>query len=303
MLEIPRILCPIDFSEPSRHAWDHAVRIAGWYGSTVTALHVCQPGIASDFPASSAEPSAPFAVTVEDRQQLAAGFASWLKTATSAGLTANIVFDMGVSPAGPILEHARELPASLIVMGTHGRSGLERLMLGSVAEKVLRKARCPVLTVPAPAAAARLPYKRILCPIDFWPSSIAALQFASSIAKESDARLTVLHALDWPSEDDLFAARFAASFDTPEFRCEFERSTRHRIDALISEDVRTWCDPIAVIRYGKPYVAIRELAEQEHADLIVMGVRGRPVLDLLWFGSTTNHVVRQASCPVLTLRA
>ena len=66
--------------------------------------------------------------------------------------------------------------------------------------------------------------------------------------------------------------------------------------------MRTWCDPAAVIRYGKPYVAILELAEHEHADLIVMGVRGRLALNTLLFGSTTNQVVRQASCPVLTLK-
>jgi nucleotide-binding universal stress UspA family protein len=299
MLEIPSILCPIDFSVTSRQAWDHAVAIAGWYGSKLTALHVCHPGITTVSELRYLEFPVPFELTDEDRQQLSAQFHPWLQVATAAGLATEVVFDAGQSPAILILERARTLPASLIVMGTHGRGGIERLMLGSVAEKVLRKAVCPVLTVPAPAAHAPTPpYKRILCPIDFFPSSLAALQFAFSIAKESDSALTILHALDWPTEDDLFAARF----DTPEFRLEFERSTRHRIDALISEEVRTWCHPAAVIRYGKPYLAILELAELEHTDLIVMGVRGRLAVNTLLFGSTTNQVVRQASCPVLTLK-
>jgi len=299
MIEIPRILCPIDFSVTSRQAWNHARAIAGWYGSTLTALYVCHRGNATEAQLQSTQLPVPLELSDADRQQLAAAFSPWLQAATSVGVTAEARFDVGLSPAGPILEHAKTLPASLIVMGTHGRGGFERLMLGSVAEKVLRKADCPVLTVPAPATGATIPpYKRILCPIDFSPSSLAALRFAFSMAKESDALLTVLHVLDWPTHADLFDARF----DTPEFRREFERSTRHRIDTLISEDVRTWCDPAAVIRYGKAYVAILELADEEHIDLIVMGVRGRLAVNLMLFGSTTNQVVRQASCPVLTLK-
>ena len=162
MLEIPRILCPIDFSVTSRQAWNHAMAIAGWYGSTLTALHVCHPGIATESQLRYSQFPVPFELTDKDRQQLSAQFQPWLQTASAAGLAAEMVLDAGQGAAGPILEHARALPASLIVMGTHGRGGIERLMLGSVTEKVLRKAECPVLTVPAPAAHAPAPpYKRI----------------------------------------------------------------------------------------------------------------------------------------------
>jgi nucleotide-binding universal stress UspA family protein len=90
--------------------------------------------------------------------------------------------------------------------------------------------------------------------------------------------------------------------NVPEFRLPFEASAQRRLDGLITDEVRTWAKPATVVLHGKPYRRILEIAAQDKTDLIVMGVRGRNPLDLMLFGSTTNHVVRQASCPVLTLR-
>ena len=89
------------------------------------------------------------------------------------------------------------------MIGTHGAGGFEHLVLGSAAEKVLRKATCPVLTVPPHArATSKLPFKRILCPVDFSDSSRAALDFAFSLAQEGDAELTILHVFEWPADGD-----------------------------------------------------------------------------------------------------
>lgn len=104
-----------------------------------------------------------------------------------------------------------------------------------------------------------------------------------------DAHVTILHVFDWPPDNDLLVERFAA----PEFRREVEVRASERLDALITDDVRVWC---------KPYRRILEVAQNEAVDLIVIGVRGRNPVDLTLFGSTTNHVVRRASCPVLTLK-
>ena len=90
-------------------------------------------------------------------------------------------------------------------------------------------------------------------------------------------------------------------FDAPEFRRVAEKEARTRLDALVTDDVRVWCKPTTKVAYGKPYREILQVAEKEKADLIVIGVRGRNQLDLTVFGSTTNQVVRRASCPVLTL--
>ena len=113
----------------------------------------------------------------------------------------DVLFETG-QPAPQILDLATSLPADMIVMGTHGASGFEHLVLGSVTEKVLRKARCPVLTVPPRAhATSALPFKQLLCAMDFSESSLAALELALSFAEESGSALTLLHVIEWPWEE------------------------------------------------------------------------------------------------------
>jgi nucleotide-binding universal stress UspA family protein len=298
MLQLPNLLCPIDFSENSRHALSHAVTIGRWYGSRITALHVVEPGLTINPPILFAD-AARVTSRRASREELEACVREWLAPAASANLDADVVIMEG-NPARAILECARTLGADLVVLGTHGRSGFERFMLGSTTEKVLRKAGCPVLTVPPPAAAtSRLPLRRLLCAVDFSDSSLAGLTFAFSLAQESNARLTLLHVFEWPS-DEASARRI---LETSEFHQRWEMETRQRLAALIADDVRNWCEPRARLAFGKAYQQILSVAEAEEVDLIVMGVHGRSALDLMLFGSTTNGVIRQATCPVLTLRA
>lgn len=300
MLEIRRILCPIDFSEASRHALDHAVALAAWYGSQITALHLCNPVFLPTPPILFAEFPSTALPTEVDRQELKARLESWLDSARAAGVAAEVRFEEGHNPAAGILECAASLPADLIILGTHGRGALERLLLGSVAEKVLRKASCPVLTVPPKAAAtSTLPFQRLLCPVDFSEPSRVALRFALSIAKESDARLTILHVFEWPAEDDFLVWR---AIDVPEYRRQLEAQAARQLDELMSDDERRWCRATTLLRYGKPYRQILEAAANEAADLIVMGIHGRNPIDRMLLGSSTNQVVRRASCPVLTLK-
>ncbi|MGE5246132.1 MAG: universal stress protein [Betaproteobacteria bacterium] len=296
MVEIRRILCPIDFSDCSRRALQHAVAIAKWYESHITALHVIRPVFIPQPPVLFAAPAK--AATSADRDALEQELRGWLEPAKQAGVKADLVFDEGV-PASRIVDHVSKLQADLIVMGTHGTSGLERFMLGSVAERVLRTAGCPVMTVPPPVTGAgRIPYTKILCPVDFSDSSLTALQYAFSLAKESDARVTILHVFEWPAEAEMPIQ----GFDVPEYRRLIEGDARARLDALVTDDVRVWSKPETRVAHGKPYRRILEAAEADGADLIVMGVHGRNPLDMALFGSTTNHVVRRAPCPVLTLK-
>ena len=179
-------------------------------------------------------------------------------------------------------------------------------MLGSVTEKVLRKASAAVLTVPPRArATSTLPFARVLCPVDFSDPSLAAFEAALSLAKASSAALTVLHVIEWPwleppapAVSDLPPAQAAA---LAEFRRYIETSAMMRLEKLIAGAALT-PPPTPSVVHGKPYVEVLRVAGQCRADLIVMGVHGRNALDMMLFGSTTNQVVRQATCPVLTLR-
>jgi nucleotide-binding universal stress UspA family protein len=201
-----------------------------------------------------------------------------------------------------IVDRAVVIPADLLVMGTHGRSGFDRLLLGSVTEKVLRHAPCPILTVP-PHAPAKAPvdvaFKRILCPVDFSPSALQALGFALDLARQAGGSVTVLHAIEWLADEE---PRAHAHFNVPEYRQHLVENAHARLQALLADEPRTSCDMKNVVVIGRAYRQILEAAEAQEADLIVMGAQGRGGVGLTLFGSTTQQVVRAATCPVLTVR-
>jgi nucleotide-binding universal stress UspA family protein len=205
----------------------------------------------------------------------------------------------------PAAEIAKESKgADLVVMGTHGRSGFEALLLGSVAEKVLRKCACPVLTVPRHSRGTRPDerpmFKNIVCCVDFSEASLKALELALSLAREADSRLRLLHVVEWLPEVE---GPEGTLFDLSDQGEALRRSGLERLRALIPEGAREWCHPEAVIVLGKAYRAIVKAAQEPRADLIVMGVTGRGAFGRVLFGSTTAQVVREAACPVLTIRA
>jgi nucleotide-binding universal stress UspA family protein len=187
-------------------------------------------------------------------------------------------------------------------MGTHGRRGYQRWLLGSVTERMLRKAACPVLTVPHEAsglASSPEQWTTIVCPVDFSPGSLAALEYALSLAQQVCARLVLLHVVEW------FLEEAAASNAYPEFARYYRALHDEAVDrvrALIPEGARDWCRPEERITRGKPYEAILEVAAETSASVIVMGAQGRTGLGLALFGSTTQHVIRAAACPVLCVR-
>lgn len=296
MLQIRRILCPVDFSDASHHALDHAVMIAGWYRARITALHVRHPAFLVEPPILFAELNAAPISTLEDAESR---LHQWLSPVRAAGITCDVMAIDGNSPAARIVEVADRTEADLIVLGTHGRSGFERLLLGSVTEKVVRTSPVPVITVPPPSVAtSRLPFKRVLCGIDFSAPSMAGLRFALSLAKESNSTLTLLHVLEFPPESE---AMYTQPFDMARYRAAVQEDATRRLMELVTEDVRTWCQPETRLVYGRPYEQILAAATDGHSDLIVLGVHGRNALDIMLFGSTTNQVIRRATCPVLTL--
>jgi nucleotide-binding universal stress UspA family protein len=296
MRSINRILCPVDLSDVTSHTLNHAALLARWYGSTITLLHVANPVVvpAVDYAVVGASSVRSFLTDAE----ITALRKDVLGFAEAAGVAyADALVECG-APVKQILKTAESVPADLIVIGTHGLSGWEHLMLGSVTEKILRQATCPVMTVPPKArTTSQLPYKRILCPVDFSEPSLSALELAFSLAHEGDADLTILHVFDWP--DEPLTTR---PIQIPEYRRELEHEAGRKLESLVPLHEQDRCRPKALMGHGKPYREILGVAMEDRADLIVMGVHGRNALDLMLFGSTTNQVVRRATCPVLTLR-
>ena len=297
---IQRILCPTDFSETSAHAIAHATAIARWYGASLTVLHVYDAILASI-------PGLPTRLDEIPESELSRVHEKMLTScaaATAAGVRVEAAVAMG-DAAAAILDRAARVKADLIVIGTHGLSGFEHLMLGSVAEKVLRKAGCTVLTVPPHAEPPPLPFKRILCAVDFSDWSLRALGLARSLAKESGAGLTIMTVIEWPWEEtsapvftDLPEAQAAA---LAEFRRYAEETALRRLKSLCEEERGGMAE--TRLSHGKAAARIVETASHIGADLIVLGVHGRKTLDIGIFGSTANQVIRHARCGVVTFRS
>jgi len=296
MISVRRILCPVDFSEFSKHAFDHAVVLAKWYEAELVVLHVAP--LLAVFPVpggTTRENLEPF-----DADAMAKELRSFVGGAAEALPRLRMIVRAGAA-ASTILDCAREVEADLLVLGTHGRTGFERFMLGSVTEKVILKATSPVFTVPRGVDAGPHGgvFRRILCGVDFSDASSQALQYALSLAAEANGRLTLLHVVEWMPDTTV---PIQPHFDFQRYGESLVAEARARLTQLVPRETREWCDIDTSVRVGKPYQEILGRATQESADLIVMGVQGRGPVDRMLFGSTTQHVVRKAPCPVLTVR-
>jgi nucleotide-binding universal stress UspA family protein len=303
MNAIRRILCPVDFSRFSRHALEQAVELARELGAGITALHVAGVAPVTDVVTIGAPiPLEPARLAAPQRAALTSELLEFACEVEAGGLIVRTLLNEG-HPVAMILKAAQEWPADLIVMGTHGRSGFERLLLGSVTERVLRRAPCPVLTVPNRVFTAKrdLTFSRIICAVDLSPESLRALEAAVSLAARGGPGVEAVHVIELFAEGG--GLRDELTLDTPSFREELMRSARERLHAAIPETLRAQAPVVETVTMGKAYKEILRIAADEAADLIVLGVRGRSATDLLLFGSTTQHVVRQAQCPVLTVRA
>ncbi len=293
MLPIQRILCPLDFSEISSLSLEYAQSFAKHYSAELLALHALEP-------MEVAYPDDEFVEAwSEARSRRTAEAKARLQALVEAHPSRAPSLEMMVRegrPSDAILAEAERHAADLIVMGTHGRRGMDRWLLGSVTEKVLRKARCPVLVVRKPAhpfisaqpAEDPVRLERLLVCSDFSEPSLRALEHAISLAMEFDAELRILHVVE----------EIPGSKEVQEFTEEIQNKLTEPIPA----ETREWLRLKAIVRIGRPYQEIIQLALESETDLIIMGVQGRNALDLAVFGSTTHRVIQLGPCPVLAVR-
>lgn len=300
MIAFRHILCPIDFSDASARALTYATAFAGWYEAQLTVLHV-----ATTFD----EPLAP--VPIGDatrapypgsRDHIMAKLGRSIAQAGATAVKARPLAQEGIATE-LIVNCGAAMKADLLVMGTHGLGGFHRLLLGSVTEKVVRTATCPVLTVPpsAPATTARpILFKKILCPIDYSPSSLKALEYALELGRQADGRVTVLSALEHMDPEEPCEH---VDIDIRRNRQHFMDHARERLHVQLAGEPQTWCAIEEVVAINRAYKEILQRAAAADVDLIVMGAQGSGGVELMLYGSNTQHVVRAATCPVLTVRA
>jgi nucleotide-binding universal stress UspA family protein len=219
----------------------------------------------------------------------------FVKKYTHDEIQPECVVQQGIA-ADSILAFAEAQKTDLIVMGTHGRRGFDRLMLGSVTEGVLRRGSRPVLAISrlshdlitSGKQRDHIHLSRILFCTDFSENSERALDYAISLTADYDAELTLLHVLeeDVPSLANIEEATAAAT---------------EQLDRLIPPEGRKAGKIKTKVLIGKPYQQIIQLAREAQTDLVTMAVRGRGALDLAVFGSTTYRVLQLGPCPVLAV--
>lgn len=292
MPSIQRILCPIDFSESSLLAFEYAQSAAWHYGATILLQHVVD-SLRPYFP-YHVFPDAYDEICQKLRADAVKKLQDFTKKHNRRGVQTRLSVQDG-NIANLILEVAEERAVNLIVMGTHGLRGIDHLALGSVTEKVLRKAGCPVLTVRNPTCDLGTPagapdvvdVHRIVCCMDFSEPSAQILDQAVSVAAEYGAELTLLHVLEAISRSS-----------------DIEHETAEVLKRL-EQSISPWAHKHVVskpvVRIGKAYQQIIQLALESQTDLVVMGARGIGALDSAVFGSTTHRVVLSGPCPVLVI--
>ncbi|SRR5712692_1874091 len=293
MLEIKLVLCPVDFSEFSIRAYRHALSLAEHYRAKLVAQHIVELW---------RYPSAEYVASLGNYEEFCRALreggkeqlGAFVKKHTHDEIQPELVVHEGVTPDS-ILSFAQAQKTDLIVMGTHGRRGYDRVVLGSVTNRVMRRSPCPVLAVckpPHESAGGEERHhvhhlSRILFCTDFSENSEQALNYAISARAEYDSELTLLHVLEEiPSSPKMEEAIATAT---------------EQLDKLIPQEGRKTLKIKTAVRIGKPYQQIIQLALEAQIDMVVMGVRGRGALDLAVFGSTTYRVLQLGPCPVLAV--
>ena len=277
-----KILCPIDFSDNSIAALDQAARLARKSDALLYLMYVefipmSSPAELANYVTVSTEPGK---LRLEQiaRKHL-------------ARVRHELVVQVGW-PAELIERAAQDLDVDLVVMATSGRSGVARFFLGSIAEHVVRTSKRPVLSFGPGAALGAL--KRILCPVDFDPQSIAALNFGWRLAQEYRAALSLLHVVRAPFEP----SEVPVEPITP----EWEQDARAQLAKVAADNLGAKAKYKLLVRRGNPAGAILEVEKELRPDMIVMATHGRGGLSHLVLGSVADRIVRESSVPVLTVR-
>lgn len=292
-MEVKKVLHPTDFSDASDRALPHALEFATRFNAKLTILHVrtlfAGEGMAEDFVQFGMEENTKYLEAELQELSGRLGTSRVVKT----------VLRTGVSAASAILEFSEQDGSDLIVMGTQGRSALGRFFLGSVAEKVVRHASVPVLTVAQRQEGYRDDpnYRKILATFDFSEHSRKAVLQAREIAEIYGAELEVLNVVDqgiYPGYYDAWRQQVEAELP------QIVQEARRMIAKTFGDDSLEGIGIFVEIGGGdgKVFREITRFAQKNAADLIVMGTYGLSGVERILLGSTTERVLRSAPCPV-----
>jgi len=284
-----KIMCPVDFSPGSQQAMRTAVRIANEHDAELVLVHswhIPPATFAGDYVWA-----ADIIQAMSDDARLALENAvGEARKLGARRVTSRLLKGL---PWQQIVEVAQDEPGlGLIVIGTHGRTGLSRVLMGSVAELVVRHAPCPVLTVRP--GNEPTPYNHVLCPVDLSRPAREAMNLAAELVKPGSADITLLHVLELP-------VSYTGKSRIPDFHRDLDARSAALLDHWTADLKAKVSVPVAqVTRIGRPGAQILALVDDDRTfDLVVMGSHGHAGLERMLLGSVAEKVVRHARCPVL----
>lgn len=283
MIRLKTILVPVDFSDASKTAVNYGLSLAEQFEAGILLAHIT-----------------PFDRELYDAAKV--HLLELIPPKLRVGLRFETIVKAG-NVQDEVLGIVADRDVDLVVMGTHGRGYLERMVLGSVTESMLRKLPVPVLTVShldpehgihEPGVVA---LKHILYASDLSDESGPGLKFSMRLARGLDARLTVAHVID-PIGTGFLGEEMAAAL--PEYG-DVRAQAAEYLDRLVALESDGSVPTSTVLGEGTPRIVINEIARECKADLIVINLQGKGRLERALLGSTAEHVIRTAGVPVLSL--
>ncbi len=303
MPEIKKVLFTTDFSEVANHALPYAIKMAKIHKAELIMLHAI-----TLFEHDPNDPEHQFPSLkkyCEEARAVAIGmFKDGEKRAEGAGVPVRKEVIQGVSPHAAILEFVEdEGEIGMIVISTHGRSGLSHVLLGSVAENIIRYSTCPVLVVKQhehefiDPDTGDVQIRKILFPVDFSKKSYKPAEYVKSMALVNHAEIIVYHAIDVEIPPVYYTSGVTSIL-------QLDPDLEERVTAKMKEDLGGKLEGFDVsyrVSEGRAGDSIRELAKKEKVDLIIMGTAGSHGIGDFLFGSTSAKVIQKGICPVLVV--
>jgi nucleotide-binding universal stress UspA family protein len=296
-VQFNHILCATDFSDFSNHTISYGVALAKEFEAKLFVSHVIDLSSVAIYGEFQLDPVGQQNRIMEDAD------AQLKKLAGGQAISWEPLITVG-KPADEISRAVEEKDIDLVITATRGRSGLKRIILGSVTERLMRTLSCPLLVVNSPehkfvsVADQAVKIEKILVGCDFSPDSGQATNHALSLAQEFQAELHLVHVIEPPTQPDLNLE------DTPvseEIQQDYRDLLSRKLKEMVPVEARNWCTPKTSLLEGQPYEEIVSYAESKDIDMIVLGVRGHGLVKTLFLGSTTDRVVRRSPCPVLSV--
>ena len=291
------ILCATDFSDFSNLTVNYGVALAKEFGARLTICHVIDLSSVAIYGEFQLDPVGQQNRIMEDANAQLEALTGDQPVAWEPLLTVG-------KPADEISRAVEEKGIDLVIAATRGRSGFKRLILGSVTERLMRTLTCPLLVVCSPEHEVinireqKIELKKILVGCDFSADSGQAFNHALSLAQEFQAELHLAHVVETQVQPNLLKEEA----DIPgEIQEDYQNLLIQKLKDMVPQEAANWCKPRTSILEGWPYEELVKYAITRDIDMIVLGVRGRGLVKTLFLGSTTDRVVRNSPCPVLSV--